>query len=155
MAYLLKMKRLSFLFLLVLISVKLSAQQNSNVLAAKVIYNAVYNQEKGIKIYPKLQGLLNTNADLLVNTCFYLENGKELKNFYNLYCCESGKVFTANQQHAPENRSSADQVFIFIPYAQLNLSKRKVHKVKFALNALRDNQLAKSSKFYHSIINML
>ena len=63
MAYLLKMKRLSFLFLLVLISVKLSAQQNSNVLAAKVIYNAVYNQEKGIKIYPKLQGLLNTNAD--------------------------------------------------------------------------------------------
>ncbi|MFW0718481.1 hypothetical protein [Pedobacter sp. N23S346] len=149
------MKRLSILFLLVLISIRLSAQQNPNALAAKVIYNAVYNQEKGIKIYPKLQGLINANADLLVKTCFYLENGKELKNFYNLYCCESGKVFAANQQYASENRSSADQVFIFIPYTQLNLSPRKVHKIKFALNASVENQAPKSSRFYHSIINML
>ncbi len=142
------MKRLSVLFLFIFAFVKLSAQQKSKPLTAKVFYNAVYNQEKGIKIYPKLMGVKNANTDLLVNTCFYLENGKALKNFYNLYCCENGKIFAANQ-------SSSDQPFIFIPYAQLNLSRRKVHKVKFALNASTENQVTNSSKFYHSIINML
>jgi len=149
------MKRLSVLFLFIFAFVKLSAQQKSKPLTAKVFYNAVYNQEKGIKIYPKLSGVKNANADLLVNTCFYLENGKALKNFYNLYCCENGKIFAANQPSGSANQSSSDQPFIFIPYAQLNLSRRKVHKVKFALNASTENQVTNSSKFYHSIINML
>ncbi|MFD2288300.1 hypothetical protein GJU39_03370 [Pedobacter petrophilus] len=149
------MKWLSVLFFLVFVFVKLSAQQKPKPLVAKVIYNVVYNQEKGIKIYPKLTGLKNANSDLLVNTCFYLENGKELKNFYNLYCCESGKILAANQQSVSGNPYSSDQLFIFIPYAQLNLSRRKVHKVKFALNASIENQVPSSSKFYHSIINML
>ena len=147
------MKRLSILFLLIFVSVKLMAQQNSKALSAKVIYNAVYNQEKGMKIYPKFNLVEKANIDLLVNTCFYLENGKVLQNFNNIYCCNSGQSF--GNPASARQKITADTPFIFIPYAQLNLSPKKVHKIKFALNASAQNQAPTSSRFYHSIIKML
>ena len=148
------MKRLSILFLLLFSFAKLNAQQKPKVLSAKVVYNAIYHAEKGMKIYPKLQGSGNDHADLLFNTCFYLENGKELNRFNSFYCCESGKIASAG--HSSSQNSIANEgLFIFIPYAKLNLSTKKVHKVKFALMAFEQDQLPKSSVYYHSIINML
>ena len=148
------MKRLLFLFLFLFLFAKLNAQQKPRVLTAKVVYDAVYHAEKGMKIYPKFQGSINDHADLVFNTCFYLENGKELKSFNNFYCCESGKIATVEHPTA-QNLIANDGLFIFIPYAKLNLSPKKVHKVKFALMAFEQDQLPKSSVYYHSIINML
>lgn len=149
------MKRLSFLFLFFFLSAKLFAQQNSKALTAKVVYNATFNQEMGMKIYPRFNLQEKANIDLLVNTCFYLENGKELKSFSNIYCCDNGEISSTSRQPAGAPKITAATPFIFIPYAQLNLSRRKVHKVKFALNASAQDQLPATSKFYHSIINML
>ncbi|NTD97553.1 hypothetical protein G6M26_48830 [Agrobacterium tumefaciens] len=148
------MKRLLILFLFLFLFAKLNAQQKSKSLTAKVIYDAVYHAEKGMKIYPKLQASGNDHADLLFNTCFYFENGKELKRFNNFYCCEKGKI--ASVEHsASQNSIDNEGLFIFIPYAKLNLSPKKVHKVKFALMAFEQDQSPKSSVYYHSIINML
>ncbi|GGE46621.1 hypothetical protein EV200_104337 [Pedobacter psychrotolerans] len=148
------MKQLSILFLLLSAFVKLNAQQKPKALTAKVVYDAVYQAEKGMKIYPKIQGRRNDHADLLFNTCFYLENGKELNRFNNFYCCESGKIASAGYSSS-QNSIGNEGLFIFIPYAKLNLSPKKVHKVKFALMAFEQDQSPKSSVYYHSIINML
>lgn len=148
------MKRLLYLFVFLFLLTDVNAQQKHQVLTAKVVYDAVYHAEKGMKIYPKFRGRKNNVADLLFNTCFYLEDGKELTRFNNFYCCDSGKIHSANQPGS-QSPINSDGLFIFIPYAKLNLSRKKVHKVKFALMAFEQDQATQSSGYYHSIINML
>lgn len=148
------MKPLLSLFIFLFLITRVNAQQKHKALTAKVVYDAVYHAEKGMKIYPKFHGRKNNAGDLLFNTCFYLENGKELTRFTNFYCCDNGKISTANQATSI-SPSINDGLFIFIPYTKLNLSRKKVHKVKFALMAFEQDQPAQSSVYYHSIINML
>lgn len=107
-------------------------------ISAKIMYDVVEDNEKGIKIWPKLQIDNLGNSKITLTTSFYLPSGTPKYS--------TSLTITANPATDP---------YFFIPYTKLNLAANKVHKLKFDITAYANGKALKSSVFYNSIINLL
>ncbi|KLT63631.1 hypothetical protein [Pedobacter sp. BMA] len=108
-------------------------------ITAKIEHNELYENSKGMMIYPKFK---------IDNRC-----GKEVILKVKLYR-EGNSVMQCMEDQALQLSNEGDP-FIFIPYCSLNLEKNKVHKIRFEVQAYCQGKLLKRSTSYRAIINML
>ena len=108
-------------------------------ITAKVEHNELYENSKGMMIYPKFNIDNRCGKEVMLKVKLYREGNSEMQ------CMEDQALQLSND----------GDPFIFIPYCSLNLEKNKVHKIRFEVQAYCNGKLLKRSTSYRAIINML